>query len=95
MNIDSDGFEGAPAAPFSLVRALKTELIGQSSTVAESPLAILALRLASLIDEGVRVPECSREFRQCITELKALSAGAWKDDALNELQAKRERRRSG
>lgn len=92
---NSSGNAGPQTEAFSLVAALQTELLRQSQVVSASPLAILALQLASLIDQGIRVPECSREFRQCLIELKALSAGAWKDDTLNELQAKRERRRSG
>lgn len=80
---------------FSLVNALRSVLNGQPSSVAESPLAVLALQLATLIDQGIRVPECSREFRQCMAELKAMAAGAWRDDVLDQLQAKRDRRRQG
>jgi hypothetical protein len=77
----------------SLAAALNSDLMGLPPEIAESPLAILALQLAEMVDRGERVPECSREFRQCLSELRALSAGVWRDSALDQLQARREQRR--
>jgi hypothetical protein len=90
-----DGSDPVPFEAFSLVTALRSELFGRPPALSESPMAILAFQLAQLIDQGIRVPECSREFRQCMTELKAMASGAWRDDVLDQLQAKRDNRRKG
>lgn len=78
----------------SLVASLRNDLFGLPTEVAESPLAVLALVLAGRIDAGERIPECSRELRQCLSELKLTAGGMRGSSALDQLQAKREQRRN-
>lgn len=86
--------EGIGANAVSLVASLRNDLFGLPPEIAESPLAVLALVLAAKIDSGDRVPDCSRELRQCLAELKLTAGGVRGNSALDQLQAKRDQRRN-
>lgn len=77
----------------SLVDSLSIELNSYEG-IADTPLAVLALTLAGMIDKGERVPECSRELRQCLLELRITFADTDRKSTLDQLQAKREQRRN-
>lgn len=74
--------------------ALFRELKRLPDEVRFSPLAALAMSLASNIDKGEKVPECSRELRQCLSQLNLMNAGDIPGSNVDELKKKRQERRS-
>jgi bacterioferritin-associated ferredoxin len=57
-------------------------------------MARTVIELAKSIDIGRQVPSCARELRACMAELRKANSDAPVVDSLDELQAKRNRRRA-
>ncbi len=86
---------GVSAGQGLVTVALLNELKLMPDSVRFGSLATLAISLATNIDKGNRIPECSRELRQCLSELRMAANVNAPRSSVDEVARRREERRNG